>query len=80
MIFFNMLINKYFLLYIHLHGPGGPLILVLGHAVLGPVVVVVPAVERLQHVVGTSHAAALSLGFLNSENIKEKSLFIHLSR
>ena len=38
---------------------------------LGPVVVVIPSVESLQHVIGTSHAAALGLGFLELEIMLE---------
>ena len=41
---------------------------------LGPVVVVVLAVEGLKHVVGTGHAAALGLGLLNCENMLEMVL------
>ena len=48
----------------YLEGEGGPLVLVLGHVVLGPVVVVVGAVQSLQHVVGAGHGAALVLHFL----------------
>ena len=50
----------------YLEGEGGPLVLVLGHVVLGPVVVVVGAVQSLQHVVGAGHGAALVLHFLMS--------------
>ena len=48
----------------YLEGEGGPLVLVLGHVVLGPVVVVVGAVQSLQHVVGAGHGTALVLHFL----------------
>ena len=49
-----------------LHGHGGPLVLVVGHAVLAPVVVVGVAVHSLQHVAGTGHAAAVRLHLLGT--------------
>ena len=52
---------------LNLHVHGGPLVLVVGNSMLGPVVpVVVVPVQGLDHVVGTGHAAAVSLNLLGA--------------
>ena len=60
-----------------LHEHGGPLVLVVGDAVLGPVVVVGVSVQGLQHVVGAGHVAAVSLhlpGALEEDHVTAEHL------